>query len=55
MKEFKLGEELLILLELRIKRISIQNFKGIKSFELSPDGYSINIYGDNRTGKNHDI
>ncbi|MDI9508041.1 MAG: AAA family ATPase, partial [Bacillota bacterium] len=42
---------MLILLELRIKRISIQNFKGIKSFELSPDGYSINIYGDNRTGK----
>ena len=38
-------------MELRIKYLKIENFKGIKKFELDFGGQSVNIYGDNRTGK----
>ncbi len=36
---------------MRIKYLKIENFKGIKKFELDFGGQSVNIYGDNRTGK----
>lgn len=36
---------------MRINRITIDNFKGIKHFEADFGGRSANVYGDNATGK----
>lgn len=36
---------------MRLLRLTLSNFKGIKSFTLEPDGEDITIYGDNATGK----
>lgn len=36
---------------MRLLNLKIKNFKGIKSFELDINGQSVNIYGDNATGK----
>lgn len=36
---------------MRLLNLKIKNFKGIKSFELDTLGASVNIYGDNATGK----
>ena len=37
--------------EVRIKLLWLQNFKGLKQFEISDFGDGISIYGDNATGK----
>jgi DNA repair exonuclease SbcCD ATPase subunit len=37
--------------KMEIVKISLKHFKGIKSFDLEADGCSVNIYGDNGTGK----
>lgn len=34
-----------------LNKIRLENFKGIKLFELDPSGGSINVHGDNGTGK----
>lgn len=36
---------------MRIIRLEIKSFKGIKSFKLTLDGKSVSIYGENGTGK----
>ncbi len=36
---------------MRIKKIKLENFQGLKSFEMNPDGKSVDIYGENGTGK----
>lgn len=37
---------------IRLKKLSLKNFKGIKKFDLSPDGNNItSIYGQNESGK----
>lgn len=36
---------------MKLLNLKIKNFKGIKSFELDTSGQSVNIYGDNATGK----
>lgn len=36
---------------MRLLNLKIKNFKGIKSFELDINGQSVNIFGDNATGK----
>lgn len=36
---------------MKINSLTLRNFKGIKSFSVTPKGESINIAGDNRTGK----
>jgi len=36
---------------MKLHKLSLSNFKGLKSFTLEPKGQSINIYGDNATGK----
>jgi DNA repair exonuclease SbcCD ATPase subunit len=36
---------------LRLKRLTLRNFKGVRSFELSPKGGDMAIYGENATGK----
>ncbi|HYF75278.1 MAG TPA: ATP-binding protein, partial [Candidatus Nitrosocosmicus sp.] len=38
-------------LRMRIKSLSIKNFKGIKSLSINADHKDVNIYGDNATGK----
>ena len=38
-------------MNIRINRLTLQNFKGIKSLEINADGENLNIYGDNATGK----
>lgn len=35
----------------RIKAMKLQNFCGIQSLEITPDGADISVYGDNATGK----
>jgi DNA repair exonuclease SbcCD ATPase subunit len=35
----------------KLLRLSLNNFKGIKSFTLEPQGEDVNIYGDNAVGK----
>ncbi len=35
----------------RIKAMKLQNFCGIRSLEITPDGADISVYGDNATGK----
>jgi len=37
--------------DIRLQKLKLHNFKGIKNFELDPDGKDIAIYGDNATGK----
>lgn len=37
--------------KIRLIRLKLKNFKGIKSFELNLDGGNIAIFGDNATGK----
>jgi len=36
---------------MRLKSIHYQNFKGLKDFELVPDGENLSVFGDNETGK----
>jgi DNA repair exonuclease SbcCD ATPase subunit len=36
---------------MRLLQLSIENFKGIKSLSLEPEGKNLSIYGDNATGK----
>lgn len=38
-------------MDIRINKMILQNFKGIKSLEINADGESLSIYGDNATGK----
>ena len=38
-------------MDIRINRLTLQNFKGIKALEISADGENLKIYGDNATGK----
>ena len=38
-------------MDLRIKKMVLQNFKGIKTLELFADGENLTVYGDNATGK----
>ena len=38
-------------MDIRINRLLLQNFKGIKYLELNADGANLKIYGDNATGK----
>jgi len=37
--------------ELKLLTLKLKNFKGIKNFELKPDGNDLRIYGENGTGK----
>lgn len=37
--------------EMRLLKLSLHNFKGVKDFELEPDGQDVAIFGDNGTGK----
>lgn len=37
--------------KLRIERLTLRNFKGIKDFTLQADGADLKVYGDNATGK----
>lgn len=39
------------MLKMRLDSLKINNFKGIEHFELFPRGNSMDIYGDNATGK----
>lgn len=36
---------------LRLKKLSLRNFKGQREFTLIPDGQNLRVYGDNGTGK----
>lgn len=38
-------------MKLRINKLMLQNFKGIKSLEIDAGGDNLTIYGDNATGK----
>lgn len=38
-------------MNIKINKLILQNFKGIKSLEIGTDGENLNIYGDNATGK----
>lgn len=38
-------------MNIKINKLLLQNFKGIKSLEISADGANLKIYGDNATGK----
>ncbi len=38
-------------MNIKINRLTLQNFKGIKYLEINADGANLNIYGDNATGK----
>lgn len=38
-------------MKIRLKKMTLKNFKGIKDFEISLDGLDASIYGDNGTGK----
>ena len=38
-------------MNIRINRLLLQNFKGIKALEINADGADLKIYGDNATGK----
>ena len=35
----------------KLNRLTLTNFKGIRSFTLEPQGEDVNIYGDNAVGK----
>lgn len=36
---------------MRLKRLELWNFKGIKHFKMEPDGKNISVFGENATGK----
>ena len=36
---------------MKILRIRLENFQGVKAFEMDPDGENCSVYGDNGTGK----
>ena len=36
---------------MKLNRLTLTNFKGIRSFTLEPQGEDVNIYGDNAVGK----
>lgn len=36
---------------MKILRLHLENFQGVKDFEICPDGESCSVYGDNGTGK----
>ena len=36
---------------MKILKLTLQNFKGIRDFELPTEGKDVNVYGDNATGK----
>lgn len=38
-------------MQIKILKMTIKNFKGIKDLEINFDGKNMNIYGDNATGK----
>ena len=38
-------------MNIKINKLTLQNFKGIKSLEINADGENLKIYGDNATGK----
>ena len=38
-------------MDIRINKLTLQNFKGIKSLVINADGNSLDIFGDNATGK----
>ena len=38
-------------MKLRLLNLTLDNFKGIKHFALEPNGSSIDVFGDNATGK----
>ena len=38
-------------MDIRINRLLMQNFKGVKHLEINADGANLKIYGDNATGK----
>jgi len=37
--------------EMKLERLSLRNFKGVKEFTFEPGGEDIAVYGDNATGK----
>jgi DNA repair exonuclease SbcCD ATPase subunit len=37
--------------KLKILKLTLQNFKGIRDFELPTEGKDVNVYGDNAVGK----
>lgn len=38
-------------MEIKLKKLSLENFKGITKFEIEPDGKNVRILGANRSGK----
>lgn len=38
-------------MDIRINKMTLQNFKGVKYLEINANGESLSIYGDNATGK----
>lgn len=36
---------------LKLEKLTLRNFKGIRSYVFEPNGKSANVFGDNRTGK----
>ncbi len=38
-------------MKINLLSIELENFKGIKQFKLTTEGKSVNVFGDNRTGK----
>lgn len=38
-------------MNIKIDKLILQNFKGIRSLEINAEGKNLNIYGDNATGK----
>lgn len=38
-------------MNIKINRLILQNFKGIRNLTVQPDGADVSIYGDNATGK----
>jgi len=39
------------MVKMRLKKLRLKNFKGLKSFELNTNGGNVSIYGENATGK----
>lgn len=38
-------------MQIKLNKMSIRNFKGIQAYELTPEGETVNVQGDNGTGK----
>jgi ATPase involved in DNA repair len=36
---------------MKLIKLTLKNFKGIKDFTLEANGRNVNVYGDNATGK----